>query len=92
MGGEVRGERGRKARWETGKRWSQHCKKRVAIFPTPAGMSLTKLSLAGNIRVWLVTYRLGTGKSLSFSYMKGRRKEVNGWGGGGGGEALLISQ
>jgi hypothetical protein len=25
-----------------------HCKKRVAIFPSPAGMSLTKLSLAGN--------------------------------------------
>jgi hypothetical protein len=25
-----------------------HCKKSVAIFPSPAGMSLTKLSLAGN--------------------------------------------
>jgi hypothetical protein len=25
-----------------------HCKKRLAIFPSPAGMSLTKLSLAGN--------------------------------------------
>ncbi len=25
-----------------------HCKKRFAIFPSPAGMSLTKLSLAGN--------------------------------------------
>ncbi len=25
-----------------------HCKKRLAIFPPPAGMSLTKLSLAGN--------------------------------------------
>jgi hypothetical protein len=25
-----------------------HCKKRLAIFPAPAGMSLTKLSLAGN--------------------------------------------
>jgi DNA polymerase I-like protein with 3'-5' exonuclease and polymerase domains len=24
------------------------CKKRLAIFPSPAGMSLTKLSLAGN--------------------------------------------
>ena len=24
-----------------------HCKKRLAIFPSPAGMSLTKLSLAG---------------------------------------------
>jgi hypothetical protein len=25
-----------------------HCKKRLAIFPSPAGMSLTKLSLAGS--------------------------------------------
>jgi len=25
-----------------------HCKKRLAIFPSPAGMSLTKLSLARN--------------------------------------------
>jgi hypothetical protein len=25
-----------------------HCKKRFAIFPSPAGMSLTKLSLDGN--------------------------------------------
>jgi hypothetical protein len=25
-----------------------HCKRRLAIFPSPAGMSLTKLSLAGN--------------------------------------------
>ncbi len=25
-----------------------HCKKRLAIFPSPAGISLTKLSLAGN--------------------------------------------
>jgi hypothetical protein len=42
------------------------------IFPSPAGMSLTKLSLAENnliIRsrgVWLVTSRLATGKSLTF--------------------------
>ncbi len=28
--------------------YSLHCKKRLAIFPSPAGMSLTKLSLAGN--------------------------------------------
>jgi hypothetical protein len=27
---------------------SVHCKKRFVIFPSPAGMSLTKLSLAGN--------------------------------------------
>jgi hypothetical protein len=25
-----------------------HCKKRLAVFPSPAGISLTKLSLAGN--------------------------------------------
>ncbi len=28
-----------------------HCKKRLPIFPSPAGMSLTKLSLAGNISI-----------------------------------------
>jgi hypothetical protein len=27
---------------------SIHCKKSLTIFPSPAGMSLTKLSLAGN--------------------------------------------
>jgi hypothetical protein len=27
---------------------SLHCKKRLAVLPPPAGMSLTKLSLAGN--------------------------------------------
>ncbi len=48
-------------------------KKRLAIIPSPAGMSITKLSLARNNkifsrtgRVWLVTSRLGTGKSLHF--------------------------
>jgi len=25
-----------------------HCKKRLAVFPSPGGMSQTKLSLAGN--------------------------------------------
>jgi len=25
-----------------------YCKKRLAVFPSPAGMSITKLSLAGN--------------------------------------------
>ncbi len=40
-----------------------HCKKRLAIFPSPSGMSLTKLSLAGNN---LVISRLGTGKLQSF--------------------------
>ncbi len=28
-----------------------HCKKRLAIFPSPAGMSLTKLSLGGNNQI-----------------------------------------
>ena len=52
-----------------------HCTKTLAIFPSPAGMSLTKLSLAGNNKiilaqgeVWLVTSRLGTGISLTFFY------------------------
>ncbi len=53
-----------------------HCKKRLAIFPSSASMSLTKLSMAGyNLidysrpgRVWLVTSRLGTGKSLTYFY------------------------
>jgi hypothetical protein len=51
-----------------------HCKKKLSFFPSPAGMSLTKLSLAGNNlinksrpgRVWLVTSRLRTGKSTTF--------------------------
>jgi hypothetical protein len=30
-----------------------HCKKRLAIFPPPVGMSLTKLSLAGNNLIFL---------------------------------------
>jgi hypothetical protein len=49
-----------------------HCKKRLAKLPSPAGMSLTKLSLGGNNlffsrpeRVWSVTSRLGTGKWLT---------------------------
>jgi hypothetical protein len=28
-----------------------HCKKRFVIFQSPAGMSLTKLSLAGNYKI-----------------------------------------
>jgi hypothetical protein len=50
-----------------------HCKKRLSFFPSPAGLSLTKLSLARNNlifsrpgRVWLVTSQLGTGKTLTF--------------------------
>ncbi len=55
-----------------------HCKKRLVIFPFPAGMSLIKLSLAGNNYsspppggVCLVTSRLGTGKPLTFFYSVG---------------------
>ncbi len=48
--------------------WRLHCKNMLTIYPSPAGMWLTKLSLSGNInysrtgRVWSVTSRLGTGK------------------------------
>ncbi len=52
-----------------------HCKKELAIFPSPAGMSLTKLSLGGKKlnysrpgRVWSVTSRLGTGKRPTLFY------------------------
>ena len=34
---------------ETLKNLALHCKKRLAIFASPAGMSLSKLSLGGNI-------------------------------------------
>jgi hypothetical protein len=54
---------------------SLHCKKRLTIFPSPAGMSLTTLSLEGNNLLfssrecaWLVTSRLGTGKWQTFFY------------------------
>ncbi len=52
---------------------STHCKKWLSFFPSPAGMSLTILSLVGNNliitrpgRVWLVTSPLGTGKMITF--------------------------
>ncbi len=52
-----------------------HCKKELAGFPSPAGMSLIKLFLGGNNlvfslpeRVWSVTSRLGTGKWLTPFY------------------------
>jgi hypothetical protein len=38
---------------------NRHCKKSLSIFPSPAGMSYTKLSLAGN------NFRLGTGKLIN---------------------------
>ncbi len=52
-----------------------HCKKELAVFPSPAGMSLIKLFLGGNNlvfsrpeRVWSVTSRLGAGKWLTLFY------------------------
>jgi hypothetical protein len=63
-----------------------HCKNRLANSPSPAGMSLTKLSLA-------VTSLLGKGKSLTFFYCvpqgtEGgiKEEERREKGGGGGGE------
>jgi hypothetical protein len=53
-----------------GKPTSMHCKKRFAIFPSPA---VTNQTLPGSElnyfppgTVWLVTSRLGTGKPLNF--------------------------
>jgi hypothetical protein len=55
-----------------------HCKKELAVFPSPAGMSLIKLFLGGNNlvfsrpeRVWSVTSRLGTGNWLTLFYSVG---------------------
>jgi hypothetical protein len=55
-----------------------HCKKELAVFPSPAGMSLIKLFLDGNNlvfsrpeRVWSVTSWLGTGKWLTLFYSVG---------------------
>jgi hypothetical protein len=57
---------------------NSHCKKELAVFPSPAGMSLIKLFLGGNNlvfsrpeRVWSVTSRLGTGKWLTLFYSAG---------------------
>jgi hypothetical protein len=36
-----------------------HCKNRLGIFPSPAGMSLTKLSLGGNNLIILGQRELG---------------------------------
>jgi hypothetical protein len=51
---DERRENARKENWKRArekgneKRKQVHCKKRQLIFPSPAGMSQTKLSLAGN--------------------------------------------
>jgi hypothetical protein len=48
------------------------CEIRVAVFPFPAGMSLPNSPWPGTIKLftaresWLVTFPLGTGKSLTF--------------------------
>ncbi len=44
---------------------SLHCKKRFAVFPSPAGMSLEKLSLADN---YLTIPHQGDGKTAIFFY------------------------
>jgi hypothetical protein len=61
-----------------------HCKKELAIFPSPAGMSLTKLSLGGKKlnfsrpgRVWSVTSRLGTGKRPTLFYSVEAARQSN---------------
>jgi hypothetical protein len=57
---------------------SYHCKKRLVIFSSPAGMSLIKLSLAGNIKnFWAMESMVsgipaGDGKSLTFFYSEMR--------------------
>jgi hypothetical protein len=52
-----------------------HCNNRLMVFPSPAGMSLIKLSLAVITSrpgiVWQVTFRLGKGKLLTFFYSLG---------------------
>jgi hypothetical protein len=52
-----------------------HCKKRLTIFPSPAGMSLSKLypgleklNYSRPGRDWLVTSQLGMGKWQTFFY------------------------
>ncbi len=46
----------------------------VRFFPSPAGISLTKLSLGGD---WLVTSRLGTGKNLFLQCISRPENETN---------------
>jgi hypothetical protein len=60
-----------------------HCKKRgLVIVPSPAGMSLTKLSLAKNNFIIpcqrQFVSRLGTGKSLTFFYSVALEMVVDG--------------
>jgi hypothetical protein len=47
-----------------------HCKKSLLIFPSPAGMSLTKLSMV--VKNLIIPgqgeFGLGTGKSKTFFY------------------------
>jgi hypothetical protein len=47
-----------------------HCEKRFVVFPSPAGMSLTKLSLAGNNR--FVVFPSPAGMSLTKLSLAGK--------------------
>ncbi len=61
-----------------------HCKKRLAVFPSPAGMSLTKLSLGGNNLIIPGQWEFGTvsdipaedGKIANLFYSVGVRLTV----------------
>jgi hypothetical protein len=48
-----------------------HCKKRLLIFPSPGGVSLTKLSLDGNNKIFPRQGECGTGKSINILYSVG---------------------
>ncbi len=47
---------------------SLHCKKSLAVFPSPAGISIANLNYSRPGRVWQLTSRLGTRKPLFFFY------------------------
>jgi hypothetical protein len=49
--GKIYEERIKGGRKRRIRKWRVHCKKWFAIFPSPAGMSLTKLSLVGNYKI-----------------------------------------
>ncbi len=54
------------------------CKKRLEIFPSSAGMLLTKLSLTGNnLVIWLVTTRWGRKISSLGRYVFGSEISYN---------------
>ncbi len=59
-----------KYKWGKGDISTVHCKNRLTIFPSPAGMSLTKLSLAGNINSQYYTV-LNMGERVRASVLDG---------------------